>query len=211
VVFLVRFYEEEGLFTMAEVLEGINNKMIERHPHVFKYKKKTTSKAVIDTWQKNKQKEKNRDSILDGLPASAPALIYAFLLGQRAAGCGFDWPSPTEALEKVKEEITELEKSLKLKKQNQVAEELGDVMFSLVNVCRLLNLNPEIVLHQANKKFEKRFRLLEKELTRKGQKVQPHSTAELDRLWEQVKKDSLEIGKRPVLKKKSLGEKKQKG
>jgi MazG family protein len=207
VVFLARFYEEEGLFTMAEVLEGINRKMIERHPHVFKQRKKTAARAVIDTWQKRKLSEKTRASILDGLPASAPALVYAFLLGQRAAGCGFDWPGPVAALKKVKEEIVELEKSLKLRNQKQVAEEFGDVLFSLVNVCRLLGLNPEIILRQANKKFEKRFRLLEKELTNKGQKFQACSPAELDRLWELVKKDSPEIGKRPVLEKKPLRKK----
>ncbi|MDD8031452.1 MAG: nucleoside triphosphate pyrophosphohydrolase [Acidobacteriota bacterium] len=189
VVFLARFYEEEGLFTMAEVLEGINRKMIERHPHVFKTKEKTTAKAVLDTWQKNKQKEKNRDSILDGLPASAPALVYAFLLGQRAAACGFDWPSPMEALKKVKEEIIELEKSLQSRDQQQVAEEFGDVLFSLVNVCRLLGLNPEIVLRQANKKFDRRFRRLEKEIKKRKLKIQECSLQELDQLWEVVKKD----------------------
>ncbi|MDI6697900.1 MAG: nucleoside triphosphate pyrophosphohydrolase [Candidatus Saccharicenans sp.] len=197
VVFLTRFYEEEGLFTMAEVLEGINRKMVERHPHVFGQKSKLSPESVLAGWQKNKLLEKRRQSILDGLPASAPSLVYAFLLGQRAAAHGFDWPKADSALEKVKEEIAELEKSLKNKnkRKRQVAEELGDTLFSLVNVCRLLGFNPEIVLRQAGRKFERRFRRLEKELEKKGREVRECSLQELDRVWETVKKNKRATGR----------------
>ncbi|MDH7492851.1 MAG: nucleoside triphosphate pyrophosphohydrolase [Candidatus Saccharicenans sp.] len=190
VVFLTRFYEEEGLFTMADVLDGINRKMIRRHPHVFGRTTRSSPEAVLDSWQKNKLSEKKRTSILDGLPLAAPSLVYAFLLGQRAAAHGFDWPEPTSALEKVKEEIVELEKSLPGKNRRAVAEELGDVLFSLVNVCRLLGFNPEIILRQASRKFERRFRQLEKELKKRGQAVKECSLEELDRTWERVKKKS---------------------
>lgn len=189
VVFLARFYEEEGLFTMADVLKGINRKMVERHPHVFGRNTGLSPEEVLDSWQKNKLREKKRRSILDGLPASAPSLVYAFMLGQRAAAHGFDWPEAGSALEKVKEEIAELEKSLKKKKGRQVTEELGDTLFSLVNVCRLLGYNPEIVLRQAGRKFERRFRQLEKELKKKGREVKDCSLEELDRVWESVKKN----------------------
>ncbi|NPV82212.1 MAG: nucleoside triphosphate pyrophosphohydrolase [Candidatus Aminicenantes bacterium] len=189
VVFLARFYEEEGLFTMADVLRGINRKMVERHPHVFGRKTGLSPEAVLASWQENKLREKKRRSILDGLPASAPSLVYAFMLGQRAAAHGFDWPEAGSALEKVKEEIAELDKSLKKKKNRQVAEELGDTIFSLVNVCRLLGYNPEIVLRQAGRKFERRFRQLEKELKKKGREVRDCSLEELDRVWEAVKKN----------------------
>ena len=188
VVFLTRFYEEEGLFTMADVLDGINRKMIRRHPHVFGREVKTSPEAVLDSWQKNKLSEKKRSSILDGLPAAAPSLVYAFLLGQRAAAHGFDWPEPASALEKVKEEIAELEKSLARKNRRAVAEELGDVLFSLVNFCRLLGFNPEIILRQAGRKFERRFRQLEKVLKKRGQAVKECSLEELDLTWERVKK-----------------------
>ncbi|MBC7361110.1 MAG: nucleoside triphosphate pyrophosphohydrolase [Candidatus Aminicenantes bacterium] len=190
VVFLSKFYEEAGKFSIADVLEEINRKMVERHPHVFRKKGKTTLEAVSDTWQRNKKIEKNRRSILDGLPGSAPALIYAFLLTQRVATHGFDWPEASSALKKVKEEIEELEKSIKQRKKAAVAEELGDVLFSLVNVSRLLGYNPEIILRQANKKFEQRFRNLEKELERQGKKVSDCSIEELDRIWERVKKQN---------------------
>lgn len=189
VVFLARFYEEEGLFTLADVLKGINQKMIERHPHVFGQKTRLSPEAVLAGWQKNKLLEKKRRSILDGLPASAPSLVYAFMLGQRAAARGFDWPEAGSALEKVKEEIGELEKSLKKKRKREAAEELGDTLFSLVNVCRLLGFNPEIVLRQANRKFERRFRLLERALKREGREVSECSPEELDRVWETIKKN----------------------
>ncbi|MGB9893569.1 MAG: nucleoside triphosphate pyrophosphohydrolase [Candidatus Saccharicenans sp.] len=187
VIFLARFYQETGKFGLAEILAGINRKMIERHPHVFGRKRKPTPEAVLNAWQKNKLAEKSRSSVLDGLPASAPALISAFLLGQRAAAQGFDWPDPGSVLQKVKEEIQELEHSLNLKNQSKIAEELGDVLFSLVNLCRWLRLNPEILLRQANKKFENRFRQLEKELKKRGKELKACSSEELDEIWEKVK------------------------
>ncbi|MCX8160071.1 MAG: nucleoside triphosphate pyrophosphohydrolase [Candidatus Saccharicenans sp.] len=195
VVFLARFYEEEGLFTLADVLEGINRKMVERHPHVFGEKSRLSPEAVLAGWQKNKLSEKKRRSILDGLPASAPSLVYAYMLGQRAAAHGFDWPEALSALEKVKEEVAELEKSLKEKRRKRIAEELGDTLFSLVNVSRLLGYNPEIVLRQAGRKFERRFRQLEKELKKRGRKVEECSPDELDRVWEKVKKNKTAVRK----------------
>lgn len=187
VVFLARFYEKEGLFTMADVLDGINQKMIRRHPHVFGRKIQTGQQAILESWHKNKLSEKKRNSILDGLPAAAPSLVYAFLLGQRAAAHGFDWPEPASALEKVKEEIIELEESLPAKNCRAVAEELGDVLFSMVNFCRLLGFNPEIILRQAVRKFERRFRQLERELRKRDQTVKECSLEELDQTWERVK------------------------
>lgn len=190
IVFLARFYQESGKFNLSEVLVGINRKMVERHPHVFGQRRKTTPEEVLNSWQKAKLTEKNRTSILDGLPASAPALIQAFLLGQRVAAHGFDWPDSASALKKVKEEIKELETSLARRRSSEIAEELGDVLFSLVNVCRLLGLNPEILLRQANKKFEKRFRKLEEVLRKNGQEVKSCTLPELDRVWERVKQHS---------------------
>lgn len=187
IVFLARFYEEEGQFTMANVLDGINQKMISRHPHVFGREIQASPEAVLDSWQKNKLSEKKRNSILDGLPVAAPSLVYAFLLGQRAAAHGFDWPEPASALEKVKEEIAELEKSLPAKSRRAVAEELGDVLFSMANFCRLLGFNPEIILRQAARKFERRFRKLERELRKRGQTVKECSPEELDQTWERIK------------------------
>lgn len=196
VVFLAKFYEESRKFSIADVLDRINRKMIERHPHVYRRNGKTWPEAVRENWQKSKLEEKNRLSILDGLPESAPALMSSFLLGERVSAHGFDWPEAAEALKKVKEEIKELEKSLKNRKKTEVAEELGDVLFSLGNVSRLLGYNPETVLRQANRKFEQRFRNLEKELRKKGKKVSDCTLQELDRLWESVKRSEKKKNKK---------------
>jgi MazG family protein len=210
VVFLARFYEEEGKFTVAEALEAINRKMVERHPHVFGRKKLKTAQEILEVWQNNKLVEKKRESILDGLPASASALVYAFLLGQRVSAHGFDWSGPAQALRKVKEELKELEKSLKRKDKREAAEELGDLLFSLVNVSRLLGLNPEIVLAQANRKFENRFRELEKRLKKQGRKVGECSLAQLDEVWDEVKRKKPQKGKGGRLKNLNSGRVKSK-
>ncbi|MDI6845813.1 MAG: nucleoside triphosphate pyrophosphohydrolase [Candidatus Saccharicenans sp.] len=189
VVFLSRFFEEEGKFSISDVLEGINRKMVDRHPHVFGLKKRMSAEEVKDNWQRNKLREKGRESALDGLPGSAPALLYAFLLGQRAAAHGFDWPDASSCLEKVREELGELENSLKTGKSDEMEEELGDLFFSLVNFSRLLGLNPEIILRKACSKFHQRFRELEKELKKQGLSLDESTLEELDCLWELVKKN----------------------
>ena len=187
IVFLTLFYDETGHFSMAEVIEGINQKMIKRHPHVFGPLKKASQKEIVADWQRHKMEEKKRDSILEGVPASAPALLYAFLLGQRAAAHGFDWPAAGQALEKVEEELNELRQALQSGKKAEITEELGDLFFSLCQVARLLGCNPEIILRQANKKFEARFRQMEREIKKQGKKLSSCSAEELDQAWEKVK------------------------
>ena len=187
IVFLTLFYDEAGHFSMKEVIENINQKMIKRHPHVFGRVKKSSQEEIVADWQRHKMEEKRRDSILEGVPASAPALLYAFLLGQRAAAHGFDWPGAGQALEKVQEELNELHQALQSGGKAQIAEELGDLLFSLCQVARLLGYNPEIILRQANKKFEARFRQMEREIKKKGKKLSSCSAEELDQAWEKVK------------------------
>jgi len=187
IVFLTLFYDEAGHFSMAEVIENINKKMIKRHPHVFGRLKKASQEEIVADWQRHKMEEKKRDSVLEGVPASAPALLYAFLLGQRAAAHGFDWPEAGQALEKVEEELGEFRQALQSGKKAEIAEELGDLFFSLSQVARLLGYNPEIILRAANKKFETRFRQMEKEIKKKGKKLGSCSAEELDQTWEKVK------------------------
>lgn len=198
IVFLTQFYEEAGKFHLADVVKGINRKMKDRHPHVFggKNRQELTAEAVRENWMEKKMKEKKRSSVLEGLPKNAPALLYAFFLGQRAATSGFDWPDAEAALSKVKEEITELEMSLKQKRRSGVAEELGDLFFSLAMVSRLLGYNPEIILRRANRKFENRFKKMEIKLTSAGRRIQDCTLEELDRVWEDVKKEDKLKGKK---------------
>jgi MazG family protein len=187
IVFLSLFYEEAGQFSMAEVIEGINRKMLDRHPHVFGPAKRTSQAEILSVWQSHKMKEKKRQSGLEGLPACAPSLFYSFLLGQRAATHGFDWPDAGQALEKVEEELAEFRQAIRSGKKAQMAEELGDLIFSLSQVARQLGYNPEIVLHEANKKFEARFRQMEREIQKQGKSLNGCSAGELDLAWEKVK------------------------
>ncbi len=187
IVFLSRIFEEAGRFSISAVLDGINQKMVRRHPHVFGTQKIRSSRRVLDEWIRQKKTEKKRASNFDGISRHAPSLLAAFQVGHRVSHFGFDWPGPLEALEKVKEEIGELESALKVRRRQEAEEEIGDALFALANVSRLLGLNPEIALRQANDKFMKRFARLERKLKAQGRQLGRVSLDEMDKIWEQVK------------------------
>jgi len=188
VVFLSRIHEEGGRFTVSDALDRINRKMIARHPHVFREKKAMTAESVKDAWQERKLIEKIRESILEKHGPATPSLLAAFLIGRRVAGVGFDWPSASDALEKVREETAELEEAVRTGKKAAIAEEMGDLFFSLANVARKLGVNPEVSLRRANAKFIRRFRMLEKELKASGKKLGTASLEELDKIWDKNKR-----------------------
>jgi len=188
VVFLARIYEERGEFTISDALDGINRKMIHRHPHVFGGKKVDSSQRVLDEWIRRKKIEKKRKSHFEGISRQAPSLLAAFQIGQRVAHFGFDWPSPDEALKKVREEIGELEETMARTDAREAEEEIGDCFFALANVARKLGLNPETALRRANDKFIERFARLERKLKEKGLKLGKASLAEMDAVWEDIKK-----------------------
>jgi tetrapyrrole methylase family protein/MazG family protein len=188
VVFLARIAKEKGNFTMADVLEGINNKMIRRHPHVFGNKREVNSDRVKESWNRQKQQEKNRESVLDGMTTSSPALLASFLIGARVSSFGFDWSQPIDVLEKVKEEVVELEEAVQKNKNEEISAEIGDVLFSLANLSRHYGVNPEIALRNANQKFIRRFRFIENMLRQKGMELKEASLEEMERLWERSKK-----------------------
>ncbi|UCC38497.1 MAG: nucleoside triphosphate pyrophosphohydrolase [Candidatus Aminicenantes bacterium] len=187
VVFLARIYKEKREFTITDVLEGINQKMIRRHPHVFGEKLIRTSKRVLDEWQRQKKEEKERQSLLDGISDSSPSLLAAFHIGLSVSSYGFDWKQPQQALQKVKEEVSELERALEEKKEEEVFRELGDIFFSMVNVSRLLGINPEIALRGTNKKFIKRFKFIEERLKERGRELGQATLEEMDEIWEEAK------------------------
>lgn len=188
VVFLARIAKEKGNFTMADILEGINNKMIRRHPHVFGKKREENSARVRETWNKQKQQEKERESVLDGVTKSSPALLTSFMIGARVSSFGFDWSQPMDVLHKVKEEVAELEEAIQKKKKEEISDEIGDVLFSLANLSRHFDVNPEIALRKANQKFIRRFRFIEDMLKQKGKELREASLEEMDRIWEEAKK-----------------------
>jgi MazG family protein len=188
VVFLSRIYEEKGAFSVSDALDGINKKMIRRHPHVFGGKKVDSSKRVLDAWIQQKKAEKKRESHFEGISRHAPSLLAAFQIGQRVSHFGFDWPSADEALTKMNEEIGELEAAMTSGQARRVEEEIGDCFFALANVARKLKLNPEIALRQANAKFLRRFAKLETKLKKQGKELGKATLAEMDAVWEDVKK-----------------------
>jgi MazG family protein len=188
VVFLARIAKEKGEFTVSDIIDGINKKMIRRHPHVFGDRRIDNSARVWEAWNRQKQKEKKRGSIFDGIPKTTPSLLKAFQISLRAASYGFDWNRPQDVLKKVREEIAELEKAVQEKKDEEMIKEVGDALFSLVNVSRHLGVNPEIALNQANKKFIQRFQFVEKKLKEEGKDLTQASLKEMDRIWEEAKK-----------------------
>jgi MazG family protein len=188
IVFLARIYEEKRKFTVSDALNGINRKMVRRHPHVFGGQKVDSSRRVLDEWIRQKKAEKKRESHFEGISRQAPSLLAAFQIGQRVAHFGFDWPTAGEALKKVREEIVELEETMARMDVREAEEEIGDCFFALANVARKLGLNPETALRQANDKFIQRFTKLEKELQGKGQELGQATLAEMDAAWEDIKK-----------------------
>ncbi len=164
--------------------------MIRRHPHIFGEDNFETPKEVKDNWDRIKRGEKNAPpSVLDSLPKSLPGLLRAHRLSQRAATIGFDWDSPEQVLAKVEEELGELKSALDNGSSNEnTAEELGDLLFSLANLSRHLGFNPETVIQQANLKFLNRFKEMEDVFSEKGKDPALADAQELDSVWEEVKK-----------------------
>ncbi|MDG6882551.1 Nucleoside triphosphate pyrophosphohydrolase [Phocoenobacter uteri] len=192
VVFLSRLAEEEGSFDFNDVLNDLIEKLVFRHPHVFGDQKANNSEEALQNWEtmKAQQKQaKNHNSILDDLPFALPALTRANKLQKRCAKVGFDWDNPTDVFNKVKEEVLEVEEELNTKPQNEdkIAEELGDLLFATVNVCRHQKLDPETILRNANLKFENRFRQVEKTVLKQGKKLEECTLKELDKIWDNVK------------------------
>ncbi len=189
VVFLARLYMEKGDFHMADVVEGINRKMIRRHPHVFGERKMADADEVMAAWNKQKNSEKSRGSLYDGISPFTPALLSAFQIGLRASQYGFDWPDTGGVVEKIREESAELEEAVGEKGPQEIMEEMGDLLFALANLSRHLGVNPEIALQFANRKFMTRFRYLEEELRKQGRDIEQATLEEMEKLWNKAKEE----------------------
>ena len=188
VIFHSILAEEEGLFTLQAVIENIKEKLIKRHPHVFGDLKVKDSAEVLKNWEKLKKIEKNnRKSILDSIPKSLPSIEKALKLQKRTKAVGFDFANIDDALDKVEEEIKELKYSIKCEDKELIGEELGDLLFSIINIARLLNINPDEALRGANQKFINRIKFIEKKLTLSNKSIENTSLDELNNLWEKSK------------------------
>lgn len=183
--------EEKGLFQPEEVIDVINRKMVKRHPHVFGDKDLKTSQDVLNHWHKIKDEErkKKKKSIMDNIPRNISALIRAKLVQERASRVGFDWKKAEEAFLKVKEEIEEIEQLLhSLQNRRKLQEEIGDLLFAVANVARLLNINPEIALRETIEKFIQRFKYIEDKIAGQNKSLHEVTLEEMESLWEESKK-----------------------
>ena len=196
ILFIVHLYREEGHFDLKDVVAVTCEKMIRRHPHVFGTDKVADVEAVRAQWHKIKRKEKNhvsKTSILDSVPAKLPALMRAYRISERAAKTGFDWNDMAGVIGKVEEEWSELKSVLTGdnqagRNQEHAALEFGDVLFTLVNVARFAHIHPETALAGSTKKFERRFKYMEKMFSANHQNLESVSQEELEILWEKAKK-----------------------
>lgn len=192
VAFLSQLAEEEGSFTFDDVVTDIHDKLIYRHPHVFGDVKASNSEEALKSWEaqkENDEKHRSQESILDDLPFALPALTRANKLQKRCAKVGFDWDNPQDVLAKVEEELDEVKAEMAQypERSTQLAEELGDLLFSIVNLCRHYQTDAEENLRNANVKFENRFRKVEQAVKNQGKNVKDCDLAELDEIWQQIK------------------------
>jgi tetrapyrrole methylase family protein/MazG family protein len=187
IVFQSQIAAEEGWFDIRDVIHGIAEKLIRRHPHVFGSEKAKTCAEVIDTWDKLKKKEKHSASVLDGVPRSLPALLQTHRLSDRAARVGFDWKKPEQVLGKMREEFGELQEALGEKAPEKTAWELGDLLFAATNLARHLGLCAEDLLREANRRFSDRFRLLESMARERQVDIKSADLETLESLWQEAK------------------------
>lgn len=189
IVFLAQIAEEQGQFTIRDVAAGITEKLVRRHPHIFSSVKVSGADEVKVNWEKIKIAEKNKQSVISDYPASMPSLLLANRIASQASGVGFDWDDAGKALDKVAEEIGELRAEIAAKRKQQAEDEIGDILFAVANVARLLKINPEFALARTNKKFTRRFRFIETELRKQGKDVAGASLQEMEELWQRAKED----------------------
>ncbi|MDI6816499.1 MAG: nucleoside triphosphate pyrophosphohydrolase [Actinomycetota bacterium] len=185
IVFHAQIASEAGQFTMSDVAEGIVTKLTRRHPHIFGEAQVSSAREVVINWEKIKREEKERDRVLAGVPKSLPALLYAFQMQGKAAKVGFDWENIDGALEKVVEEAGELARARA--GDGSIEQEVGDLLFAVVNIARHLEVEPELALRKTCEKFESRFRHIEDKATSLGQNLADMTLEEKDKLWDEAK------------------------
>jgi XTP/dITP diphosphohydrolase len=186
IVFYSKIGSEKNAFDIADVAQGISEKLIHRHPHIYGEIEVENAEEVEKNWESLKLKE-GKKSVLEGVPKSLPALVKAFRIQDKVAGVGFDWDKAAAVLDKVKEELEELQKEVDAADSNKMEAELGDVMFSLVNYARFLKINPENALERTNKKFIKRFRHIEFKAQALEKKINELTLAEMESFWQEAK------------------------
>ncbi len=186
IVFYAKIGSETNDFDIADVANGICEKLIYRHPHIYSDVKVKDEEEVKQNWEKLKLKE-GKNSVLEGVPKSLPALVKANRIQDKVAGVGFDWEEPNQVWEKVEEELAEFKTEVAQGNQKAMESEFGDVLFSMINYARFLNINPENALEKTNKKFTKRFQYLEEKAKGLNKPLSEMTLAEMDIFWEEAK------------------------
>jgi MazG family protein len=195
VIFHSTIGNEKGDFTLDEVAEGVSKKLVLRHPHVFGDKKLARAQDVLDNWDQLKKneraasgkKEKQSGSILDEVPIHFPGLLEALKVTKKAAKVGFDWESPDQVFAKIDEEVAELKAEIETNDKEKIENEIGDLLFAVVNLARKLDVEPETALKRTNRKFRNRFAYIERELRRRERNIEQTNLADLDVIWNEAK------------------------
>jgi XTP/dITP diphosphohydrolase len=189
IVFYSKIGSETGDFDIADVLNYISDKLIFRHPHIYGDVEANDPETVKDNWEKIKLNEKGRESVLSGVPMALPPLIKAYRIQEKVSGVGFDWEEPHQVWDKVTEELAELKKEVETSSDKEKMEnELGDLIFAIINYARFINVNPEDALEKTNRKFIKRFQYLESKAKELGKSLKDMTLAEMDVFWEEAKR-----------------------
>ncbi len=187
IVFYAKIGSETNDFDIADVANQICEKLISRHPHIYGDVKVANEEEVKQNWEKLKLKE-GKNSVLEGVPKSLPALVKANRIQDKVAGVGFDWEKPEQVFEKLQEELGELQHEVEAENQEKMEAEFGDVLFSMINYARFLKIDPENALERTNKKFIKRFQYLEEKARAGGKALRDMTLAEMDVYWNEAKK-----------------------
>ncbi len=187
IVFYAKIGSETNDFDIGDVANSICEKLISRHPHIYGDVKVKDEEEVKQNWEALKLKE-GKTSVLEGVPKSLPALVKASRIQDKVAGVGFDWEEPQQVFEKIQEELEELQHEITEDNKDKIEAEFGDVLFSMINYARFLNVNPENALERTNKKFIKRFQFLEKKAKELNKSLMDMSLSEMDVFWEEAKK-----------------------
>jgi MazG family protein len=192
-VFYAQMAEEQALFNIGDALDAINQKLVRRHPHVFADERAATAGDVKRIWGAAKAAEKKdqgrgADGLLSGVPRALPALVEAQQISSRAAGVGFDWENPEQVIEKLHEELAELAEARRNASQDELENELGDILFVIVNLARFVKVDPEQALRRTNAKFRQRWGYIETKLAERGKTPAGSTVGEMESLWQEAKR-----------------------
>ena len=188
IVFYARIGSETNDFDIADVINSVCDKLVHRHPHIYADVKVANEEEVKANWEKLKLKEGNK-SVLEGVPKSLPAIVKAFRIQEKVRGIGFDWDDKSQVWDKVLEEIEELKVEVEKGNDDKIEAEFGDVLFALTNYARFIDVNPEDALERTNKRFIKRFQIMEKMIAKDGLSLSEMKLSEMDIFWEKAKEE----------------------